>query len=208
MDRRRGETCHKEKELTVEKAKQKDNNDIWEKFREKRKEVKYLIRSKRTTFLQEISDSCFSDPNRFWGYFNRLTKRSTIPDTVELNSSSYTNSEDKATAFNTYFSSVLNTDTSIPGNLPTSPYTDNIVSTLEFSYEEVASALQCLNVSKTPGPDELHPRILKECAYELSTSICIIFNKSTTGNMPTLHQYSKKESKLWLPTIVKSPSYP
>ena len=182
-----GEVRHaiKKKNSLLKKAKQKDNNDIWEKFREKRKEVKYLIRSKRTTFLQEISDSCFSHPNRFGGYFNRLTKRSTIPDTVELNGSSYTNSEDKATAFNTYFSSVFNTDTSIPGNLPTSPYTDNIVSTLGFSYEEVASALQCLNVSKTPGPDELHPRILKECAYELSTSLCIIFNKSIRlGRLP------------------------
>ena len=131
-----GEVRHaiRKKNSLLKKAKQKDNNDIWKKFREKRKEVKYLIRSKRTTFLQEISDSCFSDPNR-------LTKRSTIPDTVELNGSSYTNSEDKATAFNTYFSSVFNTDTSMPGNLPTSPYTDNIVSTLEFSYEEVASAL-------------------------------------------------------------------
>ena len=151
-----GEVRHaiKKKNSLLKKAKQKDNNDIWEKFREKRKEVKYLIRSKRTTFLQEISDSCFSNTNRFWGYFNRLTKRSTIPDTVELNGSSYTNSEDKATA-------------------------------LEFSYEEVASALQCLNVSKTPGPDELHPRILKECAYELSTSICIIFNKSIRlGRLP------------------------
>ena len=139
------------------------------------KVVKYLIRSKRTTFFQEISDSCFSDPRRFWGYFNRLTKRSTIPEAVELNGSSYTNSENKATAFNSYFFSVFNTDTSIPGNLPTSPYTDNIVS---ISYEEVALALQCLNVSKTPGPDELHPRNLKECAHELSASLCIIFNKS------------------------------
>ena len=151
----------------------------------KNAEVKHLIRFKRTTFFQEISDSCFSDPKRFWGYFNRLTKRSTIPEAVELNGLSYTNSEDKATAFNTYFSSVFNTDTSIPDNLPTSPYTDNIVSTLKFFYEEIASVLQCLNVSKTPGPDELHPRILKECAHKLSTSLCIIFSKSIRlGRLP------------------------
>ena len=137
-----GEVRHaiKKKNSLLKKATQKDNNDIWEKFREKRKEVKYLIRSKRTTFLQK-------DPKRFGGYFNRLTKRSTFPEAVELTGSSYTNSKDKATAFNTYFSSVFNTDTSIPDNLPTSPCTDNIVSTLEFSYEEVASALQRLNVS-------------------------------------------------------------
>ena len=181
-----GEVKHaiKKKNSLLKKAKQKVD-DIWGKFREKRKEVKHLIRFKRTTFFQEISDSCFSDPKRFWGYFNRLTKRSTIPEAVELNGLSYTNSEDKATAFNTYFSSVFNTDTSIPGNLSTSPYTDNIVSTLKFFYEEVASALQCLNVSKTPGPDELHPRILKECAHELSTSLCIIFSKSIRlGRLP------------------------
>ena len=68
-----------------------------------------------------------------------------------LNGSSYSNSEDKATAFNTYLSSVFNTDTSIPGNLPTSPYKESIASTLEFSHEEVASATQCLNVSTWPG---------------------------------------------------------
>ena len=30
----------------------------------------------------------------------------------------------------------------------------------------------------TPGPDRLHPKILKECAYELANSLCLIFNKS------------------------------
>ena len=136
-------------------------------------------------FLQGISDSCFSDPKQFWGYFNRLTKRSSIPEAVELNVLSYSDSKDKVSAFNTYFSSVFNTDTSIPSSLPTSPYTDNIVSTLQFSHEEVASALQCLIVSKTPGPDGLHPRILEKCAHELAASSCVLFNKSIRlGRVP------------------------
>ena len=45
---------------------------------------------------------------------------------------SYSDSKDKASAFNTFFSSVFNTDTSISSSPPTSPYADNIVSTLEI----------------------------------------------------------------------------
>ena len=35
-----------------------------------------------------------------------------------------------------------------------------------------------LNIHKSPGPDHLSPHILKECALELSTSLCNLFNKS------------------------------
>ena len=118
-----GEVNHaiRKKNSLFKKAKQKVNDCLWERFREKRKEVKYLTRSKRMAFLQGISDSRFSDPKRFWGYFNRLTKRSSIPEAVELNALSYFDSKHKASAFNTYFSSVFNTYTSIPTSLPTSP---------------------------------------------------------------------------------------
>jgi hypothetical protein len=48
------------------------------------------------------------------------------------------------------------------------------------------SSLQNLNSSKTPGPDNLHPRSLKECANELAPSLCLIFNKSLrTGKLPS-----------------------
>ena len=184
MNRWRGKSCHTKKEVTIQKGKQKDNDCLRESFRENA-EVKYLIRSKRMAFLQGITDSCFSDPKRFWGYFNRLTKRSSIPKEIELNGLSYSYSKDKASAFNTNFSSVFSTDTSIPSSLPTSPYTDDIVSTQQCSHEEATSALQCLNVSKTPGPDGLHPRMLKECAHELTASLCVLFNKSIRlGRLP------------------------
>ena len=46
--------------------------------------------------------------------------------------------------------------------------------------------LKTLNAHKSPGPDLISPRILKECAYELSTPLCAFFNKSfSTGLLPT-----------------------
>lgn len=45
--------------------------------------------------------------------------------------------------------------------------------------------LKNLNIHKSPGPDKLLPRILKECALELSTSLCNLFNKSfQSGSLP------------------------
>ena len=62
-----GEVNHaiRKKNSLFKKAKQKDNDCLWERFREKRREVKYLIRSKRMAFLQGVSNSCFSEPKRF-----------------------------------------------------------------------------------------------------------------------------------------------
>ena len=183
-----GETIHaiRKKNSLRKKALQKDSPSLWEKFRVLRKEVKYLIRSKRIAYLRDISDSCFSNPNRFWGYFSRLTRRSAVPDTVELNGCSYSSAKAKAEAFSKYFSSVFNADTSLPSDLPSSPFTNDTISSIELSNEDVLSALQSLNPSKTPGPDELHPRILKECANDLAPSLCMLFNKSLRlGKLPS-----------------------
>ena len=183
-----GEVTHaiRKKNTLHKRAKQKGNVVTWERFREKRRKVKYLIRSKRMAYLKSISNSHSSDPNRFWSYFNRLTRHSNIPESVELNGSTCSDTITKADAFNTYFTSVFNNDTSTPSGPPTSPFTSDIISTLKFSTEEVLSALQSVNPSKTPGPDRLHSTILKECANELANSLCLIFNKSLRlGKLPS-----------------------
>ena len=41
----------------------------------------------------------------------------------------------------------------------------------------VHKKLQSLRSDKSPGPDKLHPMILKELAKELTTPLAIIYNK-------------------------------
>ena len=46
--------------------------------------------------------------------------------------------------------------------------------------------LLSLDVTKAMGPDDLSPRILKECADVLSPSLCDILNKSlSSGSVPS-----------------------
>ena len=49
---------------------------------------------------------------------------------------------------------------------------------IDIPEEEVRERLEILNVSKSPGPDRVHPRIMKELAGPLSVPLKTIFQKS------------------------------
>ena len=56
---------------------------------------------------------------------------------------------------------------------------------LIISKESVYRQLNSIDISKSPGPDNIHPRILKELALELSKPLTIIFNNViNTSNLP------------------------
>ena len=183
-----GEVTHaiRKKNSVRKKALRKNNDSLWEKYRQLRRDVKYLVRSKRTDYMKVISDNSLSQPKRFWSFFNRLSNRPTIPDTVTAaDDSTFTSPEAKAEAFNTYFASVFNPLEALPANINDDPYTDNTIYDIILCREEVLEALRKLDPSKTPGPDLIHPRILKECADELAPSLCALFNLSLQmGKLP------------------------
>ena len=56
---------------------------------------------------------------------------------------------------------------------------------ISVSTDEVTKLLKGLNPSKAIGPDELHPRILKELATELGPVFTHLFQQSLdTGEIP------------------------
>jgi hypothetical protein len=73
----------RKKNTLRKRATQKGSTAIWEKFRDKCREVKYLITSKHIAYLWSISNSCPSDPNCFWSY---LTVWPGIPAFPKLSS--------------------------------------------------------------------------------------------------------------------------
>jgi len=86
---------------------------------------------------------------------------------------------EKANEFNLYFCRQSNIDDSNA----TIPNIDNPAQTptLENVYiteEEVLDHLLLLDVSKSNGPDDISPRLLKSAARELSYPLALLFNKS------------------------------
>ena len=122
-----------------------------------------------------------------------MSKHSCVPNTVELDGSAFSDADDEATAFNNYFASVFNDDLSLPNSLPSAPFTDELLEV------DVLSAVNLLNPTKTLGTDNLHAKILKECAEGLVPSLCNLFNQSfRRGRLPrewncaTLHKKGPK----------------
>jgi len=55
---------------------------------------------------------------------------------------------------------------------------DNKISSIDFTEEDVTALLKKVVADKSPGPDNIHPKVLKECADQLSRPLTILFRKS------------------------------
>ncbi|PFX23340.1 RNA-directed DNA polymerase from mobile element jockey [Stylophora pistillata] len=91
-----------------------------------------------------------------------------------------TNPIDKASLFNDYFYSVFNlkNDQPPPAGCHAIFPVSECLSNITLSEFEILTTLQSLNPSKSPGPDAIPSRLLKELAPDISSSITCIFNKS------------------------------
>ena len=64
-------------------------------------------------------------------------------------------------------------------DIPDSPLRiDQVLNTVVFKEDTIKKHLESLEESKSAGPDDLHPKFLKETAKTLSKPISILFTKS------------------------------
>ena len=58
--------------------------------------------------------------------------------------------------------------------------------TIEITKEVIQEMINELNTNKSPGPDNMHPRVIKELAATIITPFYFIFNMSLkTGKVPS-----------------------
>ena len=83
--------------------------------------------------------------------------------------------EEKAKILAKYFLSVFTTETK--GNVPNLELNQSInpISSLEISEENILKMLNTLKIDKSPGPDELHPRVLEEISSSITKPLYQLF---------------------------------
>ena len=126
-----------------------------------------------------------ANPRDFYRYINSQKKDTQgIPPLKKRNGSRIAQSEfEKAEEFNGQFSDVFTKSEykQVPLMDRSVPFMHDIVVTKEG----VTKLLKDLNPSKALGPDELHPRVLKELAMELGPVFAHLFQQSIdTGEIP------------------------
>ena len=176
--------CRK-KENLYKRAKRSGRQETWADYRNLNNLLKKKCNSAKWQHLKELADKLKLDNNSkpFWNYIKSMRKGTNDLVLLKDGRNEITDEQSIAQEMNLYFSSVFTREQSDLPEFDNMIY-DNL-SHIFCTSSEVEKHLKALNIHKSPGPDLISPHILKECALELSTSLCVLFNKSfSTGMLP------------------------
>ena len=162
-------SCYKKedskKNATHAKAKKSGSAKIRAIFETLRREIKADIRKQHDLYVNNLVGDVKANPKDFYRYITNSQKKDAqgISPLKMRNGGGVAQSEsEKAAEFNGQFTDVFTK--SECGQVPlldrSAPFMEDIVVT----QEGVTKLLKGLNPSKALGPDELHPRVLKELA--------------------------------------------
>ena len=150
-----------------------------------RNQVKWALRNSVKEREQTLAKNIKSDPKAFFNYVSSMSKpKEGVANLVKEDGSLTVSDSEKAEVLNNFFSSVFTEENK--DNIP--PFdcrSDKEVSNISISVDDMRKKLDKLNVSKSCGPDGMHPRLVKELSTELALPFKILFDKTLTeGKIP------------------------
>ena len=147
--------------------------------------VKRDCNSARRSYVNKPSEELAgNNPKAFLKYVNSKRKGTNDLILFKVGDKEITDDMEIAESMNTYFSTVFTKETF--DSFPTmNRVMEEKLCDIQCSVDEVEQYLNNMNVSKSPGPDNILPRILKECASAIAPSLTSIFNRSwSSGKLP------------------------
>ena len=162
------------------KYKQTRHRNDFKSYRKARDKAAHDLRKARREFEKKLARNLKTNSKSFWNYVNSKRKtKSKVNDLIDTNGIFTTDDLEKANVLNAQYAKTFTIEDL--ENIPEFPekelLTDPLVS-LEIREEDVIKLLSGLRIDKSPGPDQLHPRILREVADQISTPLTMIFQWS------------------------------
>ena len=160
----------------------------WREYCKARNQVKKMTRQIRKNIERDIAKQAKTNPKRFWNYVNSKTKtRQGISQLQVPNTDSMTESDtDKAEVLQNHFCSVFTEEPVGPIPGPKMQYYEAPLNTMHITEDQILKKLKQIKTAKSPGPDQLHPKLIKELADVLAKPLAIIYNTSLqTRTLPS-----------------------
>ncbi len=179
----------KNKKLTqwrrCKKLNDKATPQDWLKFRRLRNQLQHLLDIKHKTYLNSLELELKDNPKRFWSFFKAKTKARSLPSIIKCGGQEATTAPEKSEIFNNYFYSVFTAPETNP-NLPIiQEFPNPTLGLLTINGLDVYKVLKNMDPNKALGPDNISPRVLKECASSLAPSLTKFFNLTLRkGSLP------------------------
>ena len=139
----------------------------WSEYKKIRNEVNHSVRKDEEFHRKRIFKSFKDRPKKFYGFMrNTQTVKDQVTVLKRPDGVMTTSDQEVADVFSEYFKEVYTVEDL--SNMPKVSVKDyNWDDAICFSKEVVLDKLQKLRTDKSPGPDALHPMLLKECAAKI-----------------------------------------
>ena len=147
-------------------------------------------RNRVTSQLRQAKKEYFCNLNtsstkQFWKTIKVLNKQGASIGSLTHGDTTCMSNEDKADAFNVFFSSCSNSSCP-PISTTTSTCDHGCSDSIMCTEEEVCELLKSLDITKANGPDGISARMLKSTANAIAPSLTKLFNCSIAcGRPPT-----------------------
>ena len=154
-----------------------------------RNKVKRLLRKAKISFEREIAQQSKTNPKAFWSHTRQKLKTKSVVVPLLSNpkdkDSIKSDDAEKANIILQQFSSVFINESN--GNIPRiENRTNSTILDLHVTNLMVLKQLMNLNVNKSCGPDEIHPRLLIELSEHIARPVALLFNMTMKhGFLPT-----------------------
>jgi hypothetical protein len=149
------------------------------------RDLKKKIRKAKRKKERELANCEDRNGKKFTNYVKSKTKvRTGIGPLKKPDGSMTSDGREMADILNSFFSSVFTKEDL--SNLPTkNRETNTVLSDIEISRKEIIKKIDKLKKDSAPGPDNIHPRLLKELKHQIADPLAKIFRKSLdTGIIP------------------------
>ena len=157
------------------------SDETYEDYRVIRNEVTEVKRNQRRAYEEMLASSYPPAPKRIYAYVSRRSrKRDEIPSLRDPSGSLVAGDNERAELLADHFSACYSSPTA--GERLDGALTSNgCLERVECSENIVRHLLSTLDTSKAPGPDGIHPVVLKQLATVIAKPITDLFNISLTA---------------------------
>ena len=154
----------------------------YDSYKAIRNQCNALKHAKRINYEERLAEESRVTPKPLFAYFRRRTRMPIgFPALTDPTGRVAETATEKANIFVQHYASVYTKEcTQLHAPLST-PLRGRRFSIDEFTVEDVIGELRSLDTQKSAGPDNIHPRVLKELAVELAPTLTHLFNLSVAS---------------------------
>ena len=139
-----------------------------------KRNLQRLCRKSRNSYLSSLLDNHSNVTKRFWSFIKHKHKDQVVINTLHFSGEIYTEDKAKADVLNNNFSSIFTRE-----NITEFPRIEGErvpdIPLLNIQVDGVRNPLENPDPLKSPGPDNISSRFLKETAIHIAPSLTFIF---------------------------------